>query len=215
MLSLKKKSDAQPVAVPRWHTNFRNFERLPDTKVVRTAFFINTAAVAVAAVMFLWVGYREYTNRSIREQIARAEADIAASTKENAEATRLSKLFAEQTKRFDVAGAFLQIPISPLEYAGIIGETLPKEIQIDYLETRTIPDGATTPVVYQLRGRVAGSPDQASGVASQYVDILRAQPRLKQVFDVIDLKRIDRDVSGGFLAFEITLTVRMPGKGGK
>lgn len=211
MLSLKKKSDAQPVAAPRWHTNFRNFERLPDTKVVRTAFFINTAAVAVAAGMLLWVGYREYQNMSIREQIARAESDIATNAKENAEATRLSKAFSEQVKRFDEASAFVQIPISPVEYAGIIGETLPREILIDFLETRTIAAG-TAPTVYQLRGRVAGSPDQASGVASQYVDILRAHPRLKEVFAVIDLRRIDRDVSGGFLAFEISLTVRKGGK---
>ncbi len=208
MLSLKKKSDAQPVAAPRWHTNFRNFERLPDTKVVRTAFFINTAAVAVASGLLLWVGYREYTNMSIREQVARAEAEIQANSKQNAEATRLSKLFAEQIKKFDEANAFLQIPISPLEYAGIIGETLPKEILIDYLDTRVVPAGTKTPVNYSLRGRVAGSPDQASGIASQYVDILRAQPRLMEVFEVIDLQRIDRDVSGGFLAFEITLTVR-------
>jgi hypothetical protein len=212
MLSLKKKSDAQPVAVPRWHTNFRNFERLPDTKVVRTAFFINTAAVAAAIVMLLWVGYREYQNMSIRDQISRAEGEIAANAKQNAEATRLSKALAEQIKRFDEAAAFVQIPISPVEYAGIIGETLPREILIDYLETKTIPAGATAPTVYQLRGRVAGSPDQASGVASQYVDILRAQPRLKEVFDPIDLRRIDRDVSGGFLAFEITLSVRKGGK---
>ena len=50
MLSLTKKSDAVPVAAPLWHTNFRNFDRLPDTKVVRTAFFVNTAAGAVAFV---------------------------------------------------------------------------------------------------------------------------------------------------------------------
>lgn len=212
MLSLKKKSDAQPAAIPRWHTNFRNFERLPDTKVVRTAFFINTAAVALAVGMLLWVGYREYQNMSIREQIARAEGEIAANARQNAEATRLSKAFAEQIKRFDEAAAFVKIPISPVEYAGIIGETLPREILIDYLETKTIATGPNTATVYQLRGRVAGSPDQASGVASQYVDTLRAQPRLQEVFDVIDLRRIDRDASGDFLVFEITLSVRKGGK---
>lgn len=208
MLSLKRKSDAKPEAAPRWHPNFRNFERLPDTKVVRTAFFINTAAIAVAAGMLLWVGYREYTNKSIRDQIARAEADIQANQKQNAEATRLSKLFAEQVKKFDEAAAFMRIPIDPLEYVGIIGETMPREVLIDYLETRTVPEGSKTPTVYQLRGRVAGSPDQASGVANQYVDQLRAHPRLSAVFEPISLNKINRDVTGGFLAFEISLTVK-------
>ena len=27
--------------MPAWHPNFRNYEKLPDIKVVRTAFFVN------------------------------------------------------------------------------------------------------------------------------------------------------------------------------
>lgn len=211
MLSLKRKSDAQPVAAPRWHTNFRNFEKLPDTKVVRTAFFINTAAVALAAGMLLWVGYREYTNRSIRDQIARAEADIEANKRPNAEATRLSKQFVEETKKFEEAAAFVRMPISPLEYIQILGETLPKEILIDYLETKGHGENAKIATTYSLRGRVAGSPDQASGIASLYVDTLRAHPRLGEVFESISLDKINRDPTGGFLVFEIILTLRAPG----
>lgn len=212
MQFLKKKSDDQPVAAPRWHTNFRDFERLPDTKVVRTAFFINTAAVAVTIGLLLTVGYREYTILNIREQVGQAEADIETNKKPNAEAIRLSKLFAEQIKKFDEAAAFMQTPVMPLEYAAIIGETMPREVLIDYLETRTPAENVKTPTVYQLRGRVAGSPDQASGVASQYVDMLLAQPRLTEIFENISLNTINRDSSGGFLAFEISLTVKPPGK---
>jgi hypothetical protein len=208
MLPLKRKSDAQPAAAPRWHTNFRNFERLPDTKVVRTAFFINTAAVAIALGAAMALGYQEYTNLNIREQIALAEAEIQANQQQNAEATRLSKQFAEQIKKFDEAANFLTIPISPLEYATILGETMPRGVVIDYLETRARSAAANTPTVYQLRGRVAGSPDQASGVASEYVDILRAQPRLSEIFGAINLNKINRDSSGTFLTFEISLTVK-------
>ena len=71
-LSLSKRSDAQPAVAPVWHPNFRNFERLPDTKVVRTTFFINTAAVAVALSLLLWVGFREMHIRSLHEQAADA-----------------------------------------------------------------------------------------------------------------------------------------------
>jgi len=211
MLSLKRKSDAQPVAAPRWHANFRNFERLPDTKVVRTAFFINTAAVAVAVGVILWLGNKEYTNHSIREQIAQAAGEIEANSRQNAEATRLSKQFADETKKFAEAAAFLRTPITPVEYTSIIGQTMPREIVIDYLDLKTLGDNPKVPTIYQLRGRVAGSPDQASGVASQYVDTLRAQPRLTEVFSNISLKQINRDASGGFLVFEILLTVKVPG----
>jgi cell division protein FtsL len=209
MLSLKRKSEAQPVAAPRWHTNFRNFEKLPDTKVVRTAFFINTAAVALAVAAAMWLGNQEYTNYTIRQQIALTEADIEANKKQNADATRLSKQFAEETKKFDEAAAFMRTPITPLEYAALIGQTMPREVLIDFLETKTLGDNPKVPTVYQLRGRVAGSPDQASGTASQYVDTLRADPRLSDVFESIQLNKINRDASGGFLAFEILLTVKV------
>jgi hypothetical protein len=209
MALLKRKSDAEPVAAPRWHTNFRDFERLPDTKVVRTAFFINTAAVVVAVGMLLWVGFREYANFNIREQIKRAEADIQANSKQNAEATKLSRAFIDQTKKLDEVAAFIRAPISPFEFVRIISENLPKEILIDSIETRAINEAnAATPTPYTLRGKAAGSPDQASGAASQYVDLLRNQPRLAEVFESINLSKINRDASGSFLTFEISLTVK-------
>ena len=90
MLSLTKKSDAQPVAAPLWHTNFRNFDRLPDTKVVRTAFFVNTGAGALAIALLLWLGYREYRIHSIGEQITDAQREIDSNAKKNADALRLT-----------------------------------------------------------------------------------------------------------------------------
>lgn len=208
MLSLTKKSD-EPVVAPHWHPNFRNFEKLPDTKVVRTAFFINTAAIALAAGMVLWVGFKEYNNRSIREQIARAEADIEANKKQNADATRLSKTFAEHAKKIDEVSAFLSVPITTLEYVTVLAKDQPKEIVLDYLDTRLNESGKAP--IYTIRGRVAGSPDQASGLASNYVDQLKAKPRFAEVFQAISMNRINRDANGG-LIFEITLTVKSADK---
>ena len=52
---LKKKSDAAAVSlVPAWHPNFRNFEKLPDIKVVRTAFFVNGAALFLAVALLIY-----------------------------------------------------------------------------------------------------------------------------------------------------------------
>ena len=56
MLLLSKKSDDQSEEEPLWHPNFRNYERLPDTKVVRTTFFVNTAAIAVTLMLVNVVG---------------------------------------------------------------------------------------------------------------------------------------------------------------
>lgn len=205
MLSLTKKSDAQPVAAPLWHPNFRNFDRLPDTKVVRTTFFINTAAIAIAVGMVLWVGSREYNNHAIREQIAEAQRQIDANKKQNAEALRLSKTFADEQRKLDEAAAFTKRPIGVLELLETVGRTLPKEFVIDSIDLR-MNDARNS--ACQIRGRVAGSPDQASGLASSYVDMLRAEPRLKEVFDPITLNRIDRSTEGTYLTFDISMNFK-------
>jgi len=205
MLSLTKKSDAQPVAAPLWHTNFRNFERLPDTKVVRTTFFVNTAAITIAAGMLLWLGSREMTNRGIQEQIAEAQRLIGENQKQDGEALRLSKSFAEEQKKLAEAEAFVKTPVDLLEFVNRIGVTMPREIVIDFMEVRT-NDPKKSGVV--VRGRVAGSPDQASGIANAYVDQLKADAPLATTFDPITLQRIDRNPNGAYMSFEIHFTVK-------
>ena len=208
MLSLKKKSDAQPMAAPLWHPNFRDFDRLPDTKVVRTTFFINTAAIAAAVGMLLWFGFREFNNQNIGQQITEANAQIENNRKQNEEALKQAKLFADEEKKLVEAMAFMKAPITPLEFVQLLGDTLPKDISIDYVDAR-ISDPKNS--LFQIRGRVAGSPDMASGITSSYVDSLKLDERIKKVFDPVTLNRLDRDAAGG-MVFEVTLTIKPTAK---
>lgn len=213
MLSLTKKSDAQPVATPSWHPNFRNFERLPDTKVVRTAFFINTAAIALTAALLIWLGKNEYTLHNIGQQIAEAQREIDHSSKQNKEAIRLSGVFATEQKKLGELDTFLATPLTPLEFIGALGRTLPKEIAIDSVDARIAdPNGASCTV----RGRVAGTPDQATGTASSYVDMLKADAEFSRLFETITLVSINRDPQSSFMVFEIVFKAgKTAKKGGK
>lgn len=205
MQFLTKKSDAQPVVVPLWHTNFRNFDRLPDTKVVRTTFFINTAAIALALGMIFWLGQREYTNYNLAEQMADAQRQIDSNQKQNAEALRLSKAFMDEEKKFNELSVFLKKPLQPAEFIDLVSQSLPKDIVIEYAEVRTTEPKNS---VFQLRGRVAGNREQASGIASNYESTLKAHPQLGKVFDPIKLNRLDPDATGTFMTFDISLTVK-------
>ena len=100
MLSLKK-SDEQADVEPLWHPDFRNVERLPDTKVVRTTFFINTAAIATTLALMMWLGYREFHIRNLEQQIADAEHQIDTNSRQNKEALRLSQIFTDEEKKLD------------------------------------------------------------------------------------------------------------------
>ena len=209
MLSLSKKSDDQADVEPLWHSNFRNFERLPDTKVVRTTFFVNTAAIAVSLVLLLWFGYREYHIRTLEQQIAEAQQQIDSNLKQNREALKMSQTFiAEEKKLAEVVG-FLRTPISSSEFVNLVGKTLPTEISIEYIEARL---SEPRNQAYILRGFVAGTRDQASGSASSYVDLLRNHPQLGKVFEPITLERLTPDGATGFLSFEISMKIKPEGK---
>lgn len=209
MLSLTKKSD-EPVVVPLWHANFRNFERLPDTKVVRTTFFVNTAAGAVALALLMWLGYGEYRLHNLGEQIAAAQREIDANTKQNTEALRQTKIFSDEEKKLTEVETFVKAPVPVSEYIELIGQTLPKEISIDFADIRISPDQKSQN--YVLRGVVAGTRDQAAGTASSYVDVLRNHPRLGAIFDPISLDKLTPDAGTGFMSFEITLKVKTEAK---
>ena len=204
-LSLSKKSDAEPAVAPVWHPNFRNFERLPDTKVVRTAFFINAAAVAVALSLLLWLGYREMHIRSLNEQVAYAQRQIDGNLKQNNEAIRLSKVFADEERKLAEAAAFSTGPVPPMDFVLTLAQSLPKEIALESMDMRM---SGTPPFQCSLHGLVAGTADQATGVASAYIDQLRGQPHVGGVFDPITLTNLDRDPARGVLIFEIIMKVK-------
>lgn len=211
LLQLKKR-EAEPVVAPAWHPNFRNFERLPDTKVVRTTFFINVAAGALALILAGIVGWREYETHTFTAQTEAAETRIAANQAKNAEALRLTKIFNDEEKKFTEAAAFVKTPLAASEFIALLGETLPREIQIEYLDYR--PHDATNPQCI-IRGLAAGSKDQASGIASAYIETLRTQPRFAEVFSAVELRALNPDARTGTLIFEIALKFKTAAKGGK
>jgi len=207
---LKPKADAAPSTAPLWHPNFRNFERLPDTKVVRTTFFINVAAGVAAFAMVAVVGWRFFQVRNSQQQIAAAQTEIARNQKQNDEGLRLTKIFTDEDKKIAEAAAFVQVPIAPTELLLVLGRSLPKEIQVEFVDFA--PNDPTNPRCL-VRGLAAGTKDQASGSASAYVETLRTQPRLAEVFDTVKLNAINPDPATGALLFEIEL--RYKGKGPK
>src|SRR5438552_6654267 len=100
MLSfLKKKSDVADAAqVAPWHPNFRNYEKLPDIKVVRTAFFVNGTAIALVVALATYFGIKEWQLHGLNTQIADWQRQIDRDKKE-------SELAIAQFKKFQVEEA--------------------------------------------------------------------------------------------------------------
>ena len=173
---LKRKPEADAVSeMPPWHPNMRNFARLPDTKVVRTAFFINGAFIFVAIGLLLWFAYQEYKLHNLERQVAAWDQQISRDKKDSDRFVALYGKFKEEQARVGEVDNFLKSRPALSQLLMRFGETLPKDIALDSFEEQL------TGVV--LRCTVRGNPAEASGYATAYLDQLRADKVLAGYFE--------------------------------
>lgn len=203
MLSLlKKKSDAAAPAAPAWHPNFRNYEKLPDIKVVRTAFFINGAAISIAAALAVYLGFQEWQLRLLRGQMVDLEARIRADKPVSEQNVALFRKFqAEEAKILEIE-AFAKSKPRVSELLLHLGRTLPADVVLDAFDLR---DSGLV-----LRLSVQGSPDVAAGHATAYLNQLKADQVLMAQFADAAMTNLSRNMTTGQLAVEFNLPLKAP-----
>ena len=206
---LKKKPEADAVSeMPPWHPNLRNFARLPDTKVVRTAFFINGAAIFITIGLLLWFAFQEYKIHNLDRQIADWDRQINRDKKDSDQYIALYAKFLAEQARINEVDAFLKSRPAVSQMLMHLGETLPKDIALDAYEQQTAG--------LVLRGSVRGTPDEASGYATSYLDQLRADKILAVYFDEVSFAGagITRTTTGK-ITFQLLLHFKSATKGAK
>jgi hypothetical protein len=181
--------------VPAWHPNLRIAENLPDTKVVRTAFFVNGATMLVAFALLLYLGHQEWSLHEVHKQIADLQRNIDANKRESAEKVALyGKFKLEEARALEVSDFMASAPILS-EIILRLGAITPKKIAFDALDFRS--SGVT------IRATVKGAPDRASGDASAYERQLRADKVLGPVFSDVNLLTMKRNSVTGRLVIDI------------
>jgi hypothetical protein len=209
---LKKKNEAaaEPL-VPSWHPNFRNYERLPDIKVVRTAFFVNVAAISLALALAIYLGFQEWSLHVLRGQVADAERQIAANKSGSDQAVALFKKFQAEEARFAEVDAFLKSKPLVSDLIVRLAQTLPNNIAIDSFDLRDTG--------LALRLTVRGAPDAATAYATAYLEQLRADKSFSR-FDQVTpngfaITNVQRNTSTGRLNVEFLLSLAKPTAGAK
>jgi len=197
MLSLKKKPETAGPVTPYWHTNFRNYEALPDIKVVRTAFFVNGGAIAVAVALLIYFLLGEVQLHSLHNQIDDIKSQIQADKPGSDQAVVKYRKFQEQEAKIVEVDKFVASRPVISELINNLSATLPVNVAIDTFDLRE--DMIT------IRGTVRGSPDKASGYASAYVEVLRSAPELGTLFGEVSLTNLSRVPSTGRVAIEVVI----------
>ena len=197
LLKKKTKTASATPQMPAWHPSFRNYERLPDIKVIRTVFFVNGVAIMVALAMFTVFIFKEYHLHSLRRQVADVRAQSDRDKPGSDQAIALFKKFQSEEKKILEIDAFLKARPLLSDLLLQIGQTLPKNIALNSLD---LHDNGLV-----MRGAVRGAPELASGEASNYVEQLRGDHAIKVLFDEVSLTSINRNPQTGRLSIELSL----------
>jgi hypothetical protein len=209
MLSLlKKKSDAAAApALPNWHPNFRNFEKLPDTKAVRTAFFVNGVAISIALILATYFAIQEWKLRAIKVQVNDEQRKIDRDKRPSDQAVATFKKFQAEEVRIIEVDTFMRSKPIVSALLTRLGETLPPNIAVDSIDLREAG--------LVLRFSVRGAPETAPGYATAYRDQLAADKQLAQFEEVNFTTTPTLNPATGQMAVEFMLKLKPPAGGKK
>jgi hypothetical protein len=202
MLSLlKKKSDADaPPALPAWHPNFRNYEKLPDIKVVRTAFFVNGVAILIAVSLGIYFGFKEWQLHVINAQLAQVQAQIDREKHTSDQGIALFKKFQAEEAKINEVETFITSKLVVSTLILRLAQTLPNNVAVDTMDLR---DAGLT-----LRLSVRGDAAAASGYASAYLEQLRADKELTQFDEFTFTSTPIRNPTTGRMAVEFFMRIK-------
>ena len=197
---LKKKSEASaPPLVPAWHPNFRNFEKLPDIKVVRTAFFVRGSAAFVLLALVIYCGMQEWQIHGLSAQVTDWQRQIDRDKPGSDKAVALYKKFQAEEVKIAEVDTFVKSKPIVSDLILHLGQTVPTNIAFDGLDLR---DNGLV-----LRLTVRGTSDAALGYATNYLEQLRADKTLA-AFEDFSITTSTRNPTTGRLAVEMFFRLR-------
>jgi hypothetical protein len=203
MLSLLNKSAGEKSsaaqAIP-WRPDFRDPSVLPDTKTVRTTFFLNLIAVTLAGGLLIYFVHREMAVGDLRELLADTETRIASTAPSSERAQANFKLFQAEAAKFNQAHAFVREPFRFSRFVLHLGSMMPTGVAVRRIDYRG-------PVVNVL-GSVSGVDAAASDVATKFVKQLQTDPVLAEHFSGIVLTNIGRNTEEASLNLELVFTFK-------
>jgi Tfp pilus assembly protein PilN len=136
MASPKNKREEAVASAPAWHPNFRNYEQLPDLKVVRTAFFINGLAVLAAVGALLYFVYQEFQLSTLREEIENRVTSVERDRRASGQAVATFRQFQAAERQIKEVTDLMVRRHDLSDLLLHLGATLPEQIALTAFDLR-------------------------------------------------------------------------------
>ena len=182
---------------PHWHLDYRDLATLPEDRVVRVRFLVNTCASALTLILLTIVGWQLLARYSLAAQLHFWDEKVAAHQRDYNELQLVLRDYMTESDRIKDAYDVIYSPFVPSEFVLTIGRTLPDRMTVDMIG---YADGMVT-----IRGNLAEPPEPASRVLGRYIEALRNDPQIGALFGDISARSLDRAKDGDLFNFEIVL----------
>jgi hypothetical protein len=185
---------------PNWHLDFRDTASLPEDRVVRVRFLLNTCAAAVTIILVTIVGWQLLVRHGMATQLRYWDEKIVAHDREHGELQAMLRDYMAESGKIKDAYDLIYSPFVASEFILKIGGTLPGRMTVDMIEY------AEKAII--IRGSLAEPPERASRVLGHYVEALRNDPQISSLFSDISAPSLDRGRQDDLFHFQIVLNPR-------
>lgn len=203
---MAQKRSKRGTVQPNWRPNFRNEQRLPDIKVVRTGFLLNFISAAILATAVFVFGYREYQASILASSIDELQTEMTKVTKAHKTAQENYNKFKAAEARFEEINSFLTTIIAPGDFLDAVAVNLPAEGVILEFSYGTSASKNISTITVSLSGSMdPGTTRDAPSMITQFERALIEDPRIAEVLNQKSLSfRPDLRFPGSF-TFDLTI----------
>ncbi len=193
MKVLTRRSQAVPLG---WRPDFRDHETLPDTKVVRTSFFLSVAFLASAIGIAMVLGFREYQKIELQESLNALQIEVDGMKGEHGEKVSSNGKFMEAFGRIEEIQAMRSDQMIGSDLLVSVSAALSKQMvltQLQYEKKNIV-----------LEGTLDVGADEASALMDEYIEKLKEMNADQGRFESYNLLSIQR--RGGQMVFKLSIS---------
>lgn len=207
---MKKKPNKQ--VTPSWHPNFRIVEGLPDIKVIRTDFLINSAGILIPLILIGILIHSHVTESTLKTRIADLNEIIAERDPQNNRFLQQNRTFNDEAKKLNEVSGFLTQGMDPVALLIDFVELRPEFIAYRNInvrrENRQISKKTTAVFnVVTLTGSLRGSASEELLQMDAFADQLRNHPQFGHLVDKVETT-VQRNVAADVFDFTMNILIK-------
>jgi len=211
-MALKK---SKRLRQPNWRPNFRNVQTLPDIKVVRTDFLLNTITVVVALALLGLIVAREMQIGALRDEVGNYVTLINGQEAENRRFLQQDRDFATISAKLEELRQLEHQPIPLTVLTMDLASSQPEQVILRSLQITPGVEGKgkTRKNTYtiSLVGTVVDSPSTpAPQLITDYRNSLASIESIAPLVQSTELARFSRGAGGNQFDFDIRVLIAEP-----